>query len=91
MVLNPWNLDALADIENESGRKIYNILQLRVHPAIIALRQRVNKKQASEKYDITLTYITSRGIWYFHSWKGDIRKSGGIATNIGIHFCNYSA
>ena len=86
LVLNPWNLDALADIENETGRKIYNILQLRVHPAIISLKERIEKTPASEKYDITLTYITSRGKWYFHSWKGDIRKSGGIATNIGIHF-----
>jgi len=86
LVLNPWNLDALADIENETGRKIYNILQLRVHPAIISLKERIEKTPASEKYDIILTYITSRGKWYFHSWKGDIRKSGGIATNIGIHF-----
>jgi len=86
LVLSPWNLDALADIENETGRKIYNILQLRVHPAIISLKERIEKTPASEKYDIILTYITSRGKWYFHSWKGDIRKSGGIATNIGIHF-----
>jgi len=86
LVLNPWNLDALADIENETGRKIYNILQLRVHPAIISLKERIEKIPASEKYDIILTYITSRGKWYFHSWKGDIKKSGGIATNIGIHF-----
>ncbi len=86
LVLSPWNLDALADIENETGRKIYNILQLRVHPAIISLKERIEKTPASEKYDIILTYITSRGKWYFHSWKGDIKKSGGIATNIGIHF-----
>jgi len=86
LVLNPWNLDALADIENETGRKIYNILQLRVHPAIISLKERIEKTPASEKHDIILTYITSRGKWYFHSWKGDVIKSGGIATNIGIHF-----
>ena len=86
LVLSPWNLDALADIENETGRKIYNILQLRVHPAIISLKERIEKTPASEKHDIILTYITSRGKWYFHSWKGDIKKSGGIATNIGIHF-----
>ena len=86
LVLSPWNLDALADIENETGRKIYNILQLRVHPAIISLKERIEKTPTSEKHDIILTYITSRGKWYFHSWKGDIKKSGGIATNIGIHF-----
>ncbi len=86
LVLSPWNLDALTDIENETGRKIYNILQLRVHPAIISLKERIEKTPASENFDIILTYITSRGKWYFHSWKGDIKKSGGIATNIGIHF-----
>lgn len=86
LVLNPWNIDALADIEDESGHKVYNILQLRVHPAIIALKERIKKEAISKKFDIILTYITSRGKWYFHSWKGDLRKSGGIATNIGIHF-----
>ena len=86
LVLNPWNLDALSDIEKETGRKIYNILQLRVHPAIIALKQRVEKTSPAQKYDIVLTYVTSRGKWYRHSWKGDIKKSGGIATNIGVHF-----
>ena len=86
LVLNPWNLDALSDIEKETGRKIYNILQLRVHPAIIALKQRIEKTSPAQKFDIVLTYVTSRGKWYLHSWKGDIKKSGGIATNIGIHF-----
>ena len=86
LVLNPWNLDALADIEKETGKKIYNILQLRVHPAIIALKERIEKTLPSQKSDIILTYITSRGKWYLHSWKGDIKKSGGIATNIGVHF-----
>lgn len=86
LVLNPWNLDALSDIENETGKKIYNILQLRVHPTIIALREKIKHTESSDKFDIILTYITSRGKWYFHSWKGDIKKSGGIATNIGVHF-----
>ena len=86
LVLNPWNLDALSDMEKETGRKIYNILQLRVHPTIILLKQRVEKTSPAQKFDIVLTYVTSRGKWYLHSWKGDIKKSGGIATNIGVHF-----
>lgn len=86
LVLNPWNIDALAEIEEETNQKIYNILQLRVHPAIIALKEKVQKANKKEKYDIDLTYITSRGKWYAYSWKGDIPKSGGVATNIGIHF-----
>lgn len=86
LVLNPWNLDALSDIEKETGRNIFNILQLRLHPSIIALKQEIEKTPPSQKSDIILTYITSRGKWYFHSWKGDMKKSGGIATNIGVHF-----
>jgi UDP-N-acetyl-2-amino-2-deoxyglucuronate dehydrogenase len=88
IVLNPWNLDALEEIEKETGKKVYNILQLRVHPAIVSLKKRVEEesKEKKEKYKIDLTYITSRGKWYFISWKGDINKSGGVATNIGIHF-----
>ncbi|GAB4335096.1 MAG: UDP-N-acetyl-2-amino-2-deoxy-D-glucuronate oxidase [Calditrichia bacterium] len=86
LVLNPWNIDALAEIEQESGKRIYNVLQLRVHPAIIALKERIEKERAAEKYEINLTYITSRGRWYDYSWKGDVEKSGGVATNIGIHF-----
>ncbi|MDF1594279.1 MAG: Gfo/Idh/MocA family oxidoreductase [Desulfobacterales bacterium] len=86
LVLNPWNLDALAEIEKETGGKIFNILQLRLHPSIIALKQKIEKTTAAKKSDIILTYITSRGKWYHHSWKGDMKKSGGIATNIGIHF-----
>ncbi len=86
LVLNPWNLDALAEMENDADTKIYNILQLRVHPAIIALRDKIRSAPENVKHDIDLTYITSRGRWYFASWKGDISKSGGIATNIGIHF-----
>ena len=89
IVLNPWNIDALEEIEKESGKNIYNILQLRLHPSIIALKERVEKelKEDPDKvYDIDLTYLTSRGKWYFISWKGDESKSGGIATNIGVHF-----
>jgi UDP-N-acetyl-2-amino-2-deoxyglucuronate dehydrogenase len=86
LVLNPWNLDALAEFEKEAGRRIYNILQLRVHPAIVSLRERIANAPDGKRYAIDLTYITSRGRWYFRSWKGDVQKSGGIATNIGIHF-----
>ncbi len=86
LVLNPWNVDALQDIEKESGQKINTILQLRLHPSIIALKNKVAIENKKEKYDIDLTYITSRGSWYHISWKGDESKSGGIATNIGVHF-----
>ncbi|WP_020676378.1 Gfo/Idh/MocA family protein [Geopsychrobacter electrodiphilus] len=86
LVLNPWNLDALAELEQESGQRIYNILQLRVHPAIVELKKRFESNNSGIKQEIELTYITSRGNWYFHSWKGDVQKSGGIATNIGVHF-----
>jgi len=86
LVLNPWNLDALSEIEQETGKKIYNILQLRVHPAIIALREKILADPLNTKHEIDLTYITSRGAWYFASWKGDLAKSGGVATNIGVHF-----
>ncbi len=86
LVLNPWNLDALAELEAETGRRVYNILQLRVHPAIVALKERIAKAPPSRPVEIDLTYITSRGRWYFTSWKGDLEKSGGIASNIGVHF-----
>ena len=86
LVLNPWNLDALAEIEHESGNRIYNVLQLRYHPAILQLKDRVEREQREDKYDINLTYITSRGHWYYTSWKGDTEESGGVATNIGVHF-----
>lgn len=89
LVLNPWNLDALLQMEQESRKKVYNILQLRLHPKIIELKEQVQNELAnnpSKIYDIDLTYITSRGRWYFVSWKGDKSKSGGIASNIGIHF-----
>lgn len=86
LVLNPWNLDSLVKIEQETGHKIYTILQLRLHPSIIALKQKVENAPKDKIFDIDLTYITSRGNWYYTSWKGDVRKSGGIATNIGVHF-----
>ncbi|WP_341221463.1 Gfo/Idh/MocA family oxidoreductase [Polaribacter atrinae] len=86
LVLNPWNVDALKDIEKESGQKINTILQLRLHPSIIALKNKVALENKAGKYDVDLTYITSRGKWYDISWKGDESKSGGIATNIGVHF-----
>jgi len=86
IVLNPWNLDALQMIENETGKKVYTILQVRLHPAILALREAIKNGPAGKIHDVDLTYITSRGNWYYRSWKGDVSKSGGIATNIGIHF-----
>lgn len=86
IVLNPWNVDALQEIENETGRKIYTVLQLRLHPKILELRRKINSGPKGKIYDIDMTYITSRGNWYSISWKGDIQKSGGVATNIGIHF-----
>ena len=86
LVLNPWNADALSELEKETGKRVYNVLQLRLHPAIIALKEKIAKEKSTKKYDIELTYITSRGRWYEVSWKGDIAKSGGVATNIGIHF-----
>jgi UDP-N-acetyl-2-amino-2-deoxyglucuronate dehydrogenase len=85
LVLNPWNIDSIADLQRDSGKKVFNILQLRLHPAIIALRQRI-EASGDRKHDVDLTYITSRGNWYYTSWKGDLSKSGGIATNIGVHF-----
>jgi len=86
LVLNPWNIDGLEEIEAESDARVYNILQLRLHPSLIALKKQVEEQNLDRKYEIDLTYITSRGNWYFTSWKGYPEKSGGIATNIGIHF-----
>jgi UDP-N-acetyl-2-amino-2-deoxyglucuronate dehydrogenase len=86
LVLNPWNVDALKQIEKESGRKVNTILQLRLHRAIVALWEKYGSLSTGKKVDIDLTYVTSRGKWYLVSWKGDISKSGGVATNIGIHF-----
>lgn len=86
MVLNPWNIDALAEIERETGGNVYNILQLRLHPVIKMLKDEIERGPKDKTYEVDLTYITSRGGWYDISWKGDIDKSGGIATNIGVHF-----
>ena len=86
LVLNPWNIDGLAEIEQATGRRIFNILQLRLHPAVRALKSRIDQDENGRTYDADLTYITSRGRWYGVSWKGDVHKSGGIATNIGVHF-----
>lgn len=86
VVLNPWNIDALQELESESGRRIFTVLQLRVHPSLIALREKISKEPPDRKHEIQLTYITSRGQWYLVSWKGQIERSGGLATNIGIHF-----
>ncbi len=86
LVLNPWNADALISLEKETGREVYTILQLRLHPSIIELKKKIDAAKSKKKYDIVLTYITPRGKWYHYSWKGDNMKSGGIATNIGIHF-----
>jgi len=86
LVLNPWNVDALSEIEKESGKQIFNILQLRKHPSIIQLKKQIEEGPEDKIYDLDLTYITSRGKWYYISWKGDVQKSGGVATNIGVHF-----
>jgi UDP-N-acetyl-2-amino-2-deoxyglucuronate dehydrogenase len=86
LVLNPWNVEALGEIEKETGKKIFTILQLRHHPSIVALKEKIDKGPKDKIYDIDLTYITSRGAWYHRSWKGNPEKSGGIATNIGVHF-----
>lgn len=86
LVLNPWNLDALRQMEVETGKRVHTILQLRLHPAVIALREKIMTETGGKVHDVNLTYITSRGKWYYTSWKGDLSKSGGIATNIGVHF-----
>jgi UDP-N-acetyl-2-amino-2-deoxyglucuronate dehydrogenase len=84
LVINPWNLDALQELERETGSRVYTVLQLRFHPRLIALRERV--LQGGGDHDVSLTYVTSRGAWYDVSWKGSTERSGGVATNIGIHF-----
>jgi UDP-N-acetyl-2-amino-2-deoxyglucuronate dehydrogenase len=86
LVLSPWNLDALSKIENETGKRVYTVLQLRLHPSLIELKKKIEKEQKTEKYDIDLTYVTPRGKWYFYSWKANDEYSGGVVTNIGIHF-----
>jgi UDP-N-acetyl-2-amino-2-deoxyglucuronate dehydrogenase len=86
LVINPWNLDALQELEAEFGQRIYTVLQLRLHPRLLELRQRLLQEPSDRQHEVELAYITARGIWYRISWKGDVEKSGGVATNIGIHF-----
>ena len=89
LVLNPWNLDALQELERESSARVFTVLQLRVHPALMELKQKLSNEKSKKKHEVVLSYITSRGLWYYFSWKGMIEKSGGIATNIGIHFFDF--
>ena len=86
IVLNPWNIDALEEIEKETGKNIYNILQLRLHPSVIELKKKIEAAPKDKVFDIDLSYLTSRGHWYYTSWKGNKEKSGGVASNIGVHF-----
>jgi len=86
LVLNPWNCDLLGELEEESGRRIYPILQLRHHPLIVKLKESLDKEKRQGKHEVSLTYVTARGKWYHYSWKGIRERSGGLATNIGIHF-----
>lgn len=86
LVLNPWNVDALMELANETQQKVYTVLQLRLHPTIVNLRQQILQAPTNKMFTVNLQYITPRGNWYHNSWKGQVEKSGGIATNIGIHF-----
>ncbi len=84
LVINPWNLDPLTSLEAETGCRVYTVLQLRLHPPLVELKQKLAVQ--GRKYDVVLTYVTRRGNWYDISWKGSEQKSGGVAMNIGIHF-----
>lgn len=86
VVLNPWNIDGIEEIERDSGHRVSTILQLRVHPSIVSLRDKIQQNRSEVRHEVDLSYITARGHWYLRSWKGDVKKSGGIATNIGVHF-----
>lgn len=86
LVLNPWNLDILQELEEEYQKRVWTILQLRLHPLILDLKKRLDQDSSGKRKKVKLTYITSRGLWYYYSWKGKIEQSGGIGTNIGIHF-----
>ncbi len=86
VVLNPWNIDAISEYEKQTGKRVFNVLQLRYHPSILELKQKIDNSPPDKIHDVDLSYITSRGNWYHFSWKGDVHKSGGIATNIGVHF-----
>ena len=86
LVINPWNLDQLKQIEDEHQRQIYTVLQLRLHPQLIELKKKIELESVADKHDVSLAYITRRGQWYDASWKGEIARSGGVSMNIGIHF-----
>jgi UDP-N-acetyl-2-amino-2-deoxyglucuronate dehydrogenase len=86
LVINPWNLNQLEELEQETGSRVYNVLQLRLHPGLIAIKTQLDSQYANHKAEVILTYITRRGKWYQTSWKGSMEKSGGVSTNIGIHF-----
>jgi UDP-N-acetyl-2-amino-2-deoxyglucuronate dehydrogenase len=86
LVINPWNLDALQELEQENGRRINTVLQLRVHPALVAFKEKLENQPAAKKHDVVVTYITGRGAWYSASWKASPERSGGVAMNIGVHF-----
>lgn len=86
LVLNPWNLDELKELEAETGQRVWVVLQLRTHPSMISLKEKLDSESGSSKHQVRLTYVASRGEWYFRSWKGILEKSGGVATNIGVHF-----
>ncbi len=90
LVINPWNIDQLRELEQEYDRKIHTVLQLRLHPEVVRLKQEWSSDRGHEKKaDVSLTYITRRGRWYHHSWKGDEERSGGLAMNIGVHFFDF--
>lgn len=86
LVINPWNTTPLQELESESGKRIYTVLQLRVHPKLIELKKALHRQSGARPFEVSLTYVTGRGRWYQVSWKGMPEKSGGISTNIGIHF-----
>lgn len=86
IVLNTWNLDGLEALERETGKHVYHILQLRLHPSVQKLKEKIDADKSGRIYDIDLTYITGRGMWYYYSWKADTAKSGGVTSNIGVHF-----
>ena len=89
LVINPWNLDQLRELEQEYGKRIYTVLQLRLHPAVVKLREEWSTRNSGKKAEVCLTYITRRGRWYHNSWKGDEARSGGLAMNIGVHFFDF--
>ena len=86
LVINPWNLDTLSCLEEETGKRVSTVLQLRLHPSIVQFKDQFEKEKQNEKIDVNLTYITRRGNWYHYSWKGDEKKSGSLMMNIGVHF-----